>query len=170
VGENRDDAFVTFVAARGDHYLRLAVALSGDKNAGEDLFQATLERMLRRLRRAEVVRDMDAYLRQALTHAAIDRARGRNRRPEVLMYHVPDEPAQLDFTDVGAGQEWVLELLGALPARQRAVVCLRVLEDLGVTESARCLDISEGTVKSHLSRGLSQLRDALTAERHARHE
>lgn len=165
MGENRDGAFVAFVAARGDHYLRFAVALSGDKDKGEDLFQATLERMLRRLRRAEVVRDMDAYLRQALTHGAIDRARVRDRRPELLLHHVPDTSGQLDFTDVGAGRAWVLETLGALPTQQRAVVCLRVLEDLGVAETARCLNIAEGTVKSHLSRALGQLRDALTAEK-----
>ncbi|MFF5205572.1 RNA polymerase sigma factor [Streptosporangium sp. NPDC000396] len=53
------------------------------------------------------------------------------------------------------------ELLGRLPSEQRAAVVLRHVVDLPVNEIATVLGIPQGTVKSHISRGLRRLR-ALT--------
>lgn len=57
----------------------------------------------------------------------------------------------------------LLDALRSLPVRQRAVVVLRFWDDLSVQDTAAAPDISEGTVKSHSSRGLAALR--LTLER-----
>jgi RNA polymerase sigma factor (sigma-70 family) len=51
--------------------------------------------------------------------------------------------------------------LGRLPRRQRDVVVLRYLSDLSEAETAGALGVSEGTVKTHLSRGLTALRRTL---------
>lgn len=53
------------------------------------------------------------------------------------------------------------DALALLPAPQRAVIVCRVLLDLSTAETAVALDVSEGTVKSRLSRGLASLRAAL---------
>ncbi|MER7459529.1 SigE family RNA polymerase sigma factor [Micromonospora sp. NPDC126480] len=51
--------------------------------------------------------------------------------------------------------------LDQLPTAQRAVIVCRVLLDLSTAETAAVLDLTEGTVKSRLSRGLAGLRTAL---------
>ncbi|MBM0259492.1 sigma-70 family RNA polymerase sigma factor [Micromonospora sp. 4G55] len=51
--------------------------------------------------------------------------------------------------------------LDRLPTSQRTVIVCRVLLDLSTAETATVLDLSEGTVKSRLSRGLAELRAAL---------
>lgn len=54
-----------------------------------------------------------------------------------------------------------LALLGALSSltqRQRAVIVLRYFDDLSEAEAASALGCSIGSVKSHASRGLQQLR------------
>ena len=48
--------------------------------------------------------------------------------------------------------------LRRLPRRQREVVVLRYLVGLSETQVAQTLDISHGTVKTHLRRGLAGLR------------
>jgi RNA polymerase sigma-70 factor (ECF subfamily) len=53
------------------------------------------------------------------------------------------------------------DALARLPLGQRAVIVCRVLLDLSTAETADALGISEGTVKSRLSRGLTALRRAL---------
>lgn len=53
------------------------------------------------------------------------------------------------------------EALAGLPLGQRAVIVCRVLLDLSTAETADALGVSEGTVKSRLSRGLSALRQVL---------
>jgi RNA polymerase sigma factor (sigma-70 family) len=55
----------------------------------------------------------------------------------------------------------ILAALSHLPARQRALIVLRHLEDISVAEAADLLGITEGTVKSQTARGLDKLRAAL---------
>lgn len=70
--------------------------------------------------------------------------------------------------DIGeAGQTVDPELhaaLAALPRRQREVLSLVYLLDLSIPDAAAVLRIAPGTAKSHLSRGLAHLRQALEPE------
>ena len=53
------------------------------------------------------------------------------------------------------------EAMHALPARQREAFGLRVLEELGVAETAAIMGCSEGSVKTHLSRARAALQTQL---------
>jgi len=57
----------------------------------------------------------------------------------------------------------LFDALQELPPMQRKTVLLRHWLGLSVAETARELGISEGTVKSHTSRGVEKLQVALTA-------
>lgn len=50
-------------------------------------------------------------------------------------------------------------LLRELPEEQRVAVVLRHVNDLPVAEIAAVMGRPEGTVKSHISRGLARLRE-----------
>ena len=54
----------SFLAERGEPLLRTAVLLTGGKEAGEDLLQAGLERLLRHWHRIQG--DPEGYLRRTL--------------------------------------------------------------------------------------------------------
>jgi len=56
--------------------------------------------------------------------------------------------------------------LHELPTLQRAVVILRHLEGLSTRQVSKILDCSEGTVKTHLHRGLRKMRDRLSFLEH----
>lgn len=58
----------------------------------------------------------------------------------------------------------LLDALWRLPKRQREVIALRVLLDFDTERCAQSLGIAEGTVTTHLHRGLSRLRDELVTE------
>jgi DNA-directed RNA polymerase specialized sigma24 family protein len=63
-----------FLAERADHLLRTAVLLTGSREAGEDLLQTAVERLLRRWRGFDG--DPSGYLRRTLCNLAIgNRAR-----------------------------------------------------------------------------------------------
>ncbi len=147
-----------FLDERGDHLLRTAVLLAGSREAGEDLLQAALERLLRHWR--AVVGDPEGYLRRTLYNLAADgwrRQRAWQRRLTLLRggasSAAADAVAQVDERDA------LIRLLGQLPPRQRAVIVARYWEQLSETETAQALGCSPGTVKSAASRGLRRLRE-----------
>ncbi|MCM0677168.1 SigE family RNA polymerase sigma factor [Micromonospora phytophila] len=156
--KKRFDGLDVLVAERGRALLATAVLLTGSRVAGEDLVQAALERLMRNWGR--VHGDMEGYLRRTLYHLAVDRWRVRGRRPEVLTEIEP--PSQADGTDALHVRQALIQALGMLPPRQRAVLVLRYWEQFSESEAAEVLGCSVGTVKSSASRGLVRLRE-LTA-------
>ena len=74
-----------FIAERADHLLATAVLLTGSRDAGEDLLQTAVERLLRRWRRRDG--DPEGYLRRTLCNLATDDRRGavRWRQKERLL-------------------------------------------------------------------------------------
>lgn len=57
------------------------------------------------------------------------------------------------------------EAIDSLPDRQREAVTLRIIQELDVAQTAAAMACSEGSVKTHLSRGLKVLREMLGEER-----
>ena len=147
-----------FLAERGEPLLRTAVLLAGSSEAGEDLLQAALERLLRRWRTIEG--DPEGYLRRTLYHLAADNWRQRQvRRTRLRLLQSGAGTAVVDGTAEVDLRDSLVRLLRQLPPRQRAVIVARYWEQLSEAESAQALGCSVGTVKSATSRGLRRLRE-----------
>jgi RNA polymerase sigma-70 factor (sigma-E family) len=156
-----EQEYCDFFEARRRPLLRTAHAILGNWPAAEDATQQTFVQMYvhwPRIQKGAV----DSYARRVLVNACFSSLRkGRN---EVLADPLP-EPAT---PETRPGPEQRLDLEAALlrlPARDRAVLALRFLEDLPVAEVAEVLELPEGTVKSQTSRALGRL-EALMAEPH----
>ena len=74
-----------FLADRADQLMRTAVLLTGSRDAGQDLLQTALERIVRHWRRLDG--DPEAYLRRMLYNLAADgfRRQGRLQRKLLLL-------------------------------------------------------------------------------------
>ncbi|MDP9093681.1 MAG: SigE family RNA polymerase sigma factor [Actinomycetota bacterium] len=156
-------AFERFVAEHGDRLLHTAYGLCGDWQHAEDLVQQALTAVARRW--GAIESNSLGYAYRCVVRANIDRWRVLSRRPEVLLDPhdiVAASPPVLDAHDDGA----VVAALRTLPARQRAIVVLRYLQDLSEADTANALDISIGAVKSGASRGLARLRQTNHEESH----
>ncbi|MFG2102529.1 SigE family RNA polymerase sigma factor [Micromonospora echinaurantiaca] len=153
----RGAEFDDFVRSRSVALLRVAYLLTGDRHTAEDLLQEVLEQVYVRWPRVRV--SPEAYARRALVNRSINRWRWRARRPEQALGD--NDGVARDHADDIALRQAVVAALRTLPPRQRAAVVLRYLEDLSVADVAATLRCSEGAVKSHASRGLARLREAL---------
>jgi RNA polymerase sigma-70 factor (sigma-E family) len=147
-----------FLAERGDYLLRTAVLLTGSKEAGEDLLQAALERLLRRW--PTIAGNPEGYLRRTLYHLATDRWRQQSawRRQLRLLRPGLAAAAADPFATVEL-RDSLVRLLLRLPPRQRAAIVARYWEQLSEAEAAQMLGCSIGTVKSATARGLRRLRE-----------
>jgi len=159
VGADRDVADLEpFLAERGVNLLRTAVLLSGSKEAGEDLLQTALERLLKRWPTIEG--DPEGYLRRTLYHLAADRWRQQAAvRRQLRLLRAGASTVVADPTADVDARDSLVRLLVQLPPRQRAVIVARYWDQLSEAESAQVLGCSIGTVKSATARGLSRLRE-----------
>jgi RNA polymerase sigma-70 factor (sigma-E family) len=162
-------AFRDFVDASASRLGRLCWALTGDRALGEDLAQATLERLWPRWRRVEKHGDPWAYTcKIAVT---INASWRRRRRWTAEIPTEVTEGSTRSTADHEDGLVAGLDIerwLAQLGPRQREVVILRFLNDLGVDETAAAMGCSVGTVKSQTARALSRLR-AVASQPNARY-
>lgn len=155
---DREASYVDFVTARRDHLRRVAYAMCGDWHRADDLVQTALVKLYVAWPRVRRTGSEEAYARTILVRASIDESR-RPWRRERPTEAVPDAPAAAPLAV--EERSALLDALHALPPQQRVAVVLRHWLGLSVAEAAKEMRISEGTVKSHTSRGLDALRSVL---------
>lgn len=155
-------AFAARFEAQRASALRLAYAMTGDASMAEDVVAEAFARTYERWVKGKVD-DPDAYVRRAV----VNEVRSTWRRLAVRRKHAARErhvePSTAFRADSIADADVLQRALSTLAPRERAVVVLRVVDDLSEQDVAAALGVSVGAVKGYLSRGLEHLRDALRA-------
>lgn len=151
-----DEEFAEFFSTRFDWARRTAYALCGDWGEAEELAQSGFVRLYSHWPRV-VHSNPDAYLRTVLTRLFLD-TRRRGRKREQLVAELPEQ-AVVDTYPVDE-QPSLVAALQRVPPKQRAVLVLRIVQDLSIEQVAEALRCSTGTVKSQTARGLKALREA----------
>jgi RNA polymerase sigma factor (sigma-70 family) len=165
--DDLDEGFEQMYGAYRGLVFSTALRLSGRWADAEDLTAEAFLRAYRALAGYERERlaalQPRAWLMTILMNVWRNCARAKSRKPPPDLREEPvDEPDPTQDVEGAAvrretGDE-LSELLGLLPEEQRAAVVLRHVVDLPVSEIAIVLKIPQGTVKSHVSRGLRRLR------------
>lgn len=149
---------------------RLAYGLTRNASDADDLAQETFVRAYRAIGRFRTGEPLYPWLSRITTNLAYSLYRRRKRRPET-----PLEPL------LEAGRQWAAgddpaedaarrefegmlgEAFAELSEEHRAVLVLRVVEDLSYEEIAESLSVPVGTVMSRLSRARAELKTRLKA-------
>jgi RNA polymerase sigma-70 factor (ECF subfamily) len=135
---------------------RFAHALSRDRADADDLAQATVERALRSKAKWLPGTRLDSWLFRIMRNLWIDKVRSRVRRRR---HEAPSEDGVVCSFDPRPAIQASIDLNTAmkamerLPAEQREVVSLILIEGLGYREASELLDLPIGTVASRLTRG-----------------
>jgi len=152
-----NEGFARFVEARQRALQRTAWLLTGDWALAEDLVQTALVRSWPRWERIKRRDDPLVYVHRVMvnTWSSWNGRRWRGERPSAA---VPDSQAPGDMATEVAVRVAVQRALGALTDRQRAVLVLRVFDDLSEVQVAHVLGCAVGTVKSTMARAVAILR------------
>ena len=154
-----ESAFESFVRAHTAELMRTAFLLTGTRQSAEDLLQETLSRLFPQWGRVEAADVPLAYVRRAVTNRYVSQTRGPGYR-DVAMWELPDRWDRFDLGEVVAARATVWQLLGEIPARQRAAIVLRYFHDVSEEEIAEALGCRASTVRSLIRRGMAAMRAA----------
>jgi len=162
-------AAASVTALYAEHALglvRLAVVMTGDRAAAEDIVQ---DAFLGLYRRWDQLPDMTAplaYLRVSVVNGCKSALRRQSRfglwSGAGLANDLDEAVPPADLTEsaeasvlLSEEQRTVAAALWKLPRRQREAVVLRYYLDLSIEEAAQVMGISPGTVKSATHRALA---------------
>ncbi len=135
---------------------RYARALVGDRSGADDLVQDTLERAWEKIASWQRSHYMRPWLFGIMHNLHVD----QRRKPGLELVELNEA---MDFPAEGMSADRSLGLdleaaLQRLPAEQREILLLVVLEDMRYEDIATALCIPIGTVMSRLSRARERLR------------
>jgi RNA polymerase sigma-70 factor (sigma-E family) len=150
--------FAQFIKAREQALQRTAWLLTGDWALAQDLVQTALARSWPRWERINRRDDPEVYVRRVMINTWITWSR-RRWRGEKASLAVADSAARGDMAAEVTMRLALRDALATLNSRQRAVLVLRVYDDLPEAQVAELLNCSVGTVKSTMSRALARLRE-----------
>jgi RNA polymerase sigma-70 factor (ECF subfamily) len=168
-----DGSFEELVLSHQRLVFGLALRVVGDRGDAEEVAQDTFERAYHALAGYPAERVAAMRLRPWLARITLNLARNRLRRrppparsledgdgqPLAVAAPAAAEPAQV--AERGLERALLAELLAGLPRAYREAVVLRHVEGLPYPEVAEVLGRPVGTVKTHVHRGVRQLRDDL---------
>lgn len=153
-----DYTFESFLAAHGAQLGRAASYLAGAD--AEDLLQETLIAVFRRWRSLESPDSAHVY-----AYRCMKRRLARNRRKPSSIREQPTPPSEIpetaQYDEYALYDADLARCLNLLPMVERDIVVMRYVLDLPCAAVAELFDIPEGTVRSHSSHGLRQLRREL---------
>jgi len=149
------EPFRTRIVAFLPRLRRFCHGLCGDRDAGDDLLQATVERALSRQHLWEEGTSLENWIFKLASNLNIDRIRAQKVRGIAVEV---EEAYDLPGEDMLAALEFRSELdaaraaLAAMPPDLRTVMTVVVINGSSYRDAAEMLDIPIGTVMSRVSR------------------
>jgi RNA polymerase sigma-70 factor (ECF subfamily) len=143
------------------------------RSAVEDLTQEIFVKLFARLDRYDPALPLENWTSRIAVNVCLDRLRAEKRRPELRWSELTEEQAaalervlavqpQTDSADRAAAADLFERLLAMLPAEDRIVMQLTLVEQLGTAEIAARTGWSRTLVKVRAFRARQRLRRALS--------
>jgi RNA polymerase sigma-70 factor (ECF subfamily) len=139
----------------------LGYVLTGSAADADDLVQEAFSTAFRRWSEIAAYDDPLAWVRKVMVNNAM--SRGRRLRREVIALARFHARPKLAAPEIDAAERELWMLVSKLPKQQAAAIALHYVDDLSVESIAKVLGCSEGSVKTHLSRGRHALASRLGA-------
>lgn len=162
--KNQDlKAFRELVETHQEYAYALAYRMVFNREDAEDIVQETFLRVWRNLSRYDPERKFTTWLYPIVTNLCYDhlRSRARQNRNDFPVDSGNPGSSALDTNDDFL--PILRQFVETLSAQQRVVFILRDFQNLSIFETAKVLDISEGTVKTNLYHARHALREKLKA-------
>lgn len=158
-------AFRVLVEAHMRQAYDLAFSFVQSHDDADDVAQEAFVKAYRSISTFRADAGFSTWLYRIVTNLALDKLRQRQRTARRRVPLSDPMVAQIsNSTDAAVNgdlQRQIEQALHTLPTLQRAVVILRHMDGLSTKQVSGILNCSEGTVKTHLYRGLRKMQKLL---------
>jgi RNA polymerase sigma-70 factor (ECF subfamily) len=156
-------AFRLLVERHMKEAYNLAHGFVNDHDIAEDVVQDAFVRAFQSLDTFRGEARFGTWLYRIVVNLSLNRAKQERRRAErhvslPVLTGFPLDDGGISFDD---SRSEIERALHELPTLQRAVLILRHLEGLSTRQVSEILHCSEGTVKTHLFRGMKKMKRKL---------
>jgi RNA polymerase sigma-70 factor (ECF subfamily) len=159
------DAFRLLVQRYMKQAYDIAYSILGNHDDADDVAQEAFVKVHRSVATFRGDSEFGTWLFRIVKNCALNRLKQQKRkqRREVDLAIADNEMISVNagIRKVEDTRIHIERVLHELPTLQRAVVMLRHMNGLSTRQVSRILSCSEGTVKTHLHRGLKKMRDQL---------
>lgn len=138
----------------------IAFNYSRNRPVAEELAQDVFLSLYERLTGIKSREHLVFWLRKVTVQRCLDYGRRSKLRAHARLEDIPEPTAPTVESDVLLSKR-IEDGVDGLPQQSRMVVVLRFQEDMEPAEIAKLMDMPLNTVKSHLRRSLSRLRQEL---------
>lgn len=159
---SRVEPFDVFYRREFRQVVGLAYALSGSRNAAEDLAQEAFMAAHQRWDEVSTYEAPGAWVRRVVANKSVSAIRRAKNEARALTRIAMQRQQPLPELTVIDGEFW--DAVRKLPKRQAQALALFYLEDRSVAEVAEILACSPSTAKVHLHKGRRNLSKRLGIE------
>ncbi|MEU4154892.1 sigma-70 family RNA polymerase sigma factor [Actinoplanes sp. NPDC026670] len=153
-----NSSFDEFVAARLGALLRYATVLTCDPHQADDIVGEVMVRVSARWRRIAAMDQPEAYVKRMVLNEFLSLRRRWGRVVPMSHEQLDSRAAAIDPLAERQERDELVRRVGALPARQRAVIVLRYFEGHTFDEIAELMGSRASTVRAQASTALAKLR------------
>lgn len=152
------ETFDVFYARERQQVIGLAYVLSGSRSGAEDIAQDAFLAALRNWDKIGIYDDPAAWVRRVVANRSVSAMR-RGAAEARALIRLGSLGSAVPELSADSMATW--DAVRRLPKRQAQVVALHYFDGQRIADIAEILGCSENTVKTHLKRGMTKLRQEM---------
>lgn len=167
--ENSNAAFNEIVRRNRSRIAYTIFGFLGKSQDSEDIGQEVFVRFLKNIDNYNGKLSLTRYLAKIAVNLSLNELRRRKIRKTFSFDRMQEDgielPAEKNFNPINENKLIIESALAKLSDKLRAVIVLRLIDEYSTEETAKLLNIPQGTVLSRLARAQEKLRELLKYHR-----
>ena len=162
-----EESFDSLIRLIASDVVNIAYYYVGNTEDAKDLAQDVFIKLYNKLKGFRGQAAVSSWIYRIVTNSSIDFLRRRKKTVTLNEGVTEDTQAESDIRgkmERKDTKEFVQRAIDKLPSRQKEVIILKHFEGLKITQISKILGCSESSVKTHLFRGLENLKKIIGGE------
>lgn len=175
------DAFEALMLQYQTPVYNLCFRILGNPEDAADMTQETFLKAWKNLEGFHMESSLSTWLYRLANNCCLDLLRSKKRKPTISIVREDEEGEEIAYDPIDPApqpdealiqkeeKQLLRDALQSLDQQQRAILTLRVVNDMSYEDISNVLQIKEGTVKSRLARARENLRKKILQLRNKSH-